>query len=146
MTQPDEQLKQWLRTLIEEEFGPKPIEIAPRWQGGTLILKPDNDTQAKDIPIEVFFKKIIGIRESLRVLEQKINAHPQLSQEDKLTFQSYITKSYGSLTTFNILFKEGKDRFVGSGGGGGDDSASSGKAQLSMKEAKAKLGLNEYGK
>jgi|GEM_PF-2110330 hypothetical protein len=146
MTQPDEQLKQWLRTLIEEEFGPKPIEIAPRWQGGTLILKPDNDTQAKDIPIEVFFKKIIGIRESLRVLEQKINAHPQLSQEDKLTFQSYITKSYGSLTTFNILFKEGKDRFVGSGGGGGDDSGSSGKAQLSMKEAKAKLGLNEYGK
>jgi hypothetical protein len=140
----NEDLKQWLKALIEEECAPRPIEIAPRWQGGTVTLKPGNDTQPKDIPIDVFFKKIIGIRESLRVLEQKINAHPQLSAEDKINFQAYITKSYGSLTTFNILFKDGKDKFVGSGEGGGDEG--SGKQKLTMAEAKAKLGLNEYGK
>ncbi len=89
-------------------------------------------------------KKIIGIPESLRVLEQKINSHPQLTAEDKINFQAYITKSYGSLTTFNILFKEGKDKFVGSGSDGGDEG--SGKQKLTMAEAKAKLGLNEYGK
>lgn len=142
----NDDLKQWLKALIEEECNPKPIEIAPRWHGGSVTLKPGNDTQSKDIPIDVFFKKIIGIRESLRVLEQKINAHPQLSAEDKINFQAYITKSYGSLTTFNILFKDGKDKFVGSGseGGGGDEG--SGKEKLTMAEAKARLGLNEYGK
>jgi hypothetical protein len=139
-----EDMKQWLKELIEEEFSPKPIEIAQRWQGGSIILKPNNDTQAKEIPLEVFFKKIIGIRESLRVLEQKLNTHPQLSSEDKITLQSYITKSYGSLTTFNILFKEGKDRFVGAGGSESDENPNTKK--LSMAEAKAKLGLNEYGK
>lgn len=139
-----DELKQWIKEVIDEEFSPKPIEIAPRWHGGSLTLKPGNDSQAKDIPIDVFFKKIIGIRESLRVLEQKINAHAQLSAEDKISLQSYITKSYGSLTTFNILFKDGKDKFVGSGGGEGEDNDP--KKKLTMAEAKAKLGLNEYGK
>ncbi len=139
----NDDVKQWLKELIAEEFGPKPVDIAPRWHGGSVTLKPGNDSQSKDIPIDVFFKKIIGIRESLRVLEQKINAHPQLTTEDKVTFQAYITKSYGSLTTFNILFKEGKDRFVGSGGDGDEGDP---KKKLTMAEAKAKLGLNEYGK
>ncbi len=144
----NDELKQWLKALIEEECGPKPIEIAPRWQGGTVTLKPGNDTQSKDIPIDVFFKKIIGIRESLRVLEQKLNSHPQLSAEDKINLQAYITKSYGSLTSFNILFKDGKDRFVGSGGDGDEGGGGSGgdKKKLTMAEAKAKLGMNEYGK
>lgn len=142
----NEELKAWLKALIEEECSPKPIEMAPRWHGGTLTLKPGSESQAKDIPIDVFFKKIIGIRESLRVLEQKINNHPQLSAEDKLNLQAYITKSYGSLTTFNILFKEGKDRFVGSGSEGDEGGGGGQKQKLTMAEAKAKLGLNEYGK
>ncbi len=139
----DDNIKQWLKELIDEEFSPKPIEIAARWQGGKITLHPGNDSQSKDIPIDVFFKKIIGIRESLRVLEQKINAQPQLSNEDKINLQAYITKSYGSLTTFNILFKDGKDRFVGAGGDGDEGDP---KKKLTMAEAKAKLGLNEYGK
>ena len=139
----NEDLKQWLKALIEEECNPKPVEIAPRWHGGTVTLKPGNDTQPKDIPIDVFFKKIIGIRESLRVLEQKINNHDGIPAEDRVAFQGYITKCYGSLTTFNVLFKHDKDKFVGagSGGGGGSDP----KEKLTYHEAKKRLGLREHG-
>ncbi len=133
-----EALKQFLVALIDEEFGPRPCEIAPRWQGGTLRLEPDNETQPKDIAIEVFFKKLLGIRDALRVLEQKINSNTSLSQSEKLSLQSYITKAYGSLTTFNILFKDGKDKFVGSSG------KSAGKEKMTLSEAQKKLGLNEY--
>lgn len=131
-------LKEFLVALIEEEFGPTPCEIAPRWAGGKIVLTPDNDTQPKEIPIEVFYKKLLSVRDSLRVLEQKINGHSALSQTDKANLQGYISKSYGALTTFNILFKDGKDRFVGSGG------SKSGKPKMSLAEAQKKLGLNEY--
>jgi hypothetical protein len=137
-------LKTFLIALIDEEFGPKPVEIGPRWAGGTLVLKPSGDQQAKEVPIEVFFKKLTGVREALRVLEQKLNNHDGLSTEDKATFQGYLTKCYGSMTTFNILFKNDKDKFVGSGkGGGGDDDGP--KEKLTMGEARRRLGLKEYG-
>lgn len=133
-------LKDFFLAVIEEEFAPHGVEIAPRWQGGTVILNPGNNTQAKEIPIEVLFKKLLTIRDSLRVLEQKINGNPQLSMEEKASFQSYITRGYGALTTFNVLFKEGKDKFVGSG-----DSSKAGKqAKMTLSEAQKKLGLNEY--
>ncbi len=133
------ELKDFIRDLIEEEFSPRPVAIAERWRDGKIILAPGNDSQPKDVPMDIFFKKITGIRESLRVLEQKLNNHPQLSLEDKASFQSYVTKCYGSLTTFNVLFKEGKDRFVGAGKTADD------KPSMSMREAKSRLGLNEYG-
>ncbi|MBF0442050.1 MAG: hypothetical protein HQK54_09110, partial [Oligoflexales bacterium] len=85
------------------------------------------------------FKKLLTVRDSLRVLEQKINTNETLSQTDKVNFQNYITKAYGSLTTFNILFKEGKGKFVGTGGGGKEK-----EPKMTLSEAKAKLGLNEY--
>ncbi|MCX7011488.1 MAG: hypothetical protein NTW86_02785 [Candidatus Sumerlaeota bacterium] len=89
-------------------------EMAPRWIGGTMRLIPGKeDTQSKDIPLDVFFKKIIGIREKLRVLEQKINHHPSLSWEDKAELEGYITRCYGSLTTFNILFASRESWFTG---------------------------------
>jgi hypothetical protein len=89
-------------------------DIARKWQGGSLVLKPANpEQQAKDIPIEVFFNKIIMARERLRVLEQNINSHPKLDAEDKLHLQQYITRVYGSLTTFNVLFSDKNDYFVG---------------------------------
>ena len=82
--------------------------------GGTLRLTPGREgTQAKDIPIEVFFKKLIGVRDRLRVLEQKINGHAALSPEEKLELQGYITRCYGGLTTFNVLFGNRASSFVG---------------------------------
>jgi len=92
-------------------------EIAERWSGGQLVLKPGKSgTQEKTVPIESFFRKIIAVREKLRVLEQRLNAHPKLSDEDRVALQDYITRAYGSLTTFNVLFADPADRFVGSGG------------------------------
>jgi hypothetical protein len=92
------------------------LEVSKRWLGGTLKLIPGKeDTQPKEIPIEAFIKKIIGVREKLRVLEQKINNHPNLDAADKLELQSYLTRSYGSLTTFNALFADKVSHFVGSG-------------------------------
>jgi len=92
------------------------LELGKRWVGGTLKLVPGRDeTQAKDIPIEVFLKKLVGVRDRLRVLEQKINSHPSLAAEEKLELQGYITRCYGSLTTFNVLFGNRASGFVGQG-------------------------------
>ena len=93
--------------------------IAERWLGGQLIMKPGKaGTQEKTIPIEEFFRKIVAVRERLRVLEQRINSHPKLGDEDRLQLQEYITRAYGSLTTFNLLFAEAEDRFTGTKGSG----------------------------
>ncbi|MCW5892835.1 MAG: hypothetical protein KIT14_20165 [bacterium] len=91
-------------------------EIADRWHGGQLVLRPGKaGTQEKSLKLDDFFRKIIAVRDRLRVLEQRINAHPRLTDEDKLQLQDYVTRCYGSLTTFNVLFAEPADRFVGSG-------------------------------
>lgn len=90
------------------------VEIGEKWKGGVLDMKPGNpDLKSKEVPIETFFHKIVMVRDRLRVLEQNINAHPGLSDEDKVGLQQYITRIYGSLTTFNILFADKDDYFVG---------------------------------
>jgi len=89
-------------------------DLGEKWVGGTIELKPSNPSlKPKEIPIEMFFHKIVMVRDRLRVLEQNINSHPTLSDEDKINLQQYITRIYGSLTTFNILFADKDDYFVG---------------------------------
>jgi hypothetical protein len=91
------------------------VPMATKWNDGTLVLKPGDDSlQEKEIPIDVFFHKIIMIRDRLRLIEQKINSHKVLTDAEKLELQQYVTASYGSLTTFNVLFRETIHQFRGS--------------------------------
>ena len=88
------------------------VPIADKWKGGKLIMEPGTATANKEVPIDTFFHKIVMVRDRLRVMEQKINAS-NLDEADKIDLQQYITRIYGSLTTFNVLFKSTNDYFVG---------------------------------
>ncbi len=87
--------------------------IAEKWKGGKLIIEPNSNLQSKEIPIDTFFHKIVMVRDRIRVMEQKINASKNLDDQEKIDLQQYITRIYGSLTTFNVLFQDKLDHFVG---------------------------------
>lgn len=101
--------------ILEKYHGiTETVEMGDKWTGGKLLLQPENSQlKPKEIPIETFFHKIVMVRDRLRVLEQQINSHPKLSDEEKVNMQQYITKVYGSLTTFNVLFKDQENYFRG---------------------------------
>ena len=93
------------------------VELAGKWAGGTLLLQPaDSSLKPKEIPLDAFFNKIVMLRDRLRVLEQNINSNAKLSDEDKVNLQQYVTRIYGTLTTFNVLFKNKDHQFVGEKG------------------------------
>ncbi len=117
-------LRQFVESTVEAVLDQVGVErpeetvalLAARWQRGRMVLHPsDPALQTKEVPLEVFFHKIVGVRNQLRVLEQKINAHPNLPDAEKVELQQYITRCYGSLTTFNLLFKEKTDQFSSKG-------------------------------
>lgn len=113
-------LKQFVEQTLEQAVEKLGLErpdadsgrLGLRWHNGKVVLHPSDPTlQTKEVPLEVFFHKIVMVRNQLRVLEQKINAHEKLSDAEKVEMQQYITRCYGSLTTFNVLFKEKEDQF-----------------------------------
>lgn len=90
------------------------VPIADRWKGGKIIFEPkDTSLQSKEIPIDTFFHKIVMVRDRVRVMEQKINSSKLLDDQEKVDLQQYITRIYGSLTTFNVLFKLKEQQFSG---------------------------------
>ena len=87
--------------------------MAEKWKGGKLILEPSTNIQSKEIPIDTFFHKIVMVRDRIRVMEQKINSSKNLDDQEKIDLQQYITRIYGNFTTFNVLFQNKLDYFVG---------------------------------
>ena len=109
-----EEFAQAIREALREEAPDVPL--AGKWEGGTVVLRPhDPQLQAKEMPIDALFHKIVMIRDKLRVLEAKLNANEKLSDAEKVDLQQYVTRCYGSLTTFNVLFADEADQFKGSG-------------------------------
>jgi hypothetical protein len=112
---PDD-LEMLLRRIIREEAGMTPVAPAPKWRGGTLVLRPGTPgLQEKTWPIETFFHKVVMLRNRLRNLEQQVNAS-ELPDDVKVKLQGYVSGCYGSLTSFNLLFADEEDQFKGTGG------------------------------
>ncbi len=105
-----------LAKILKAWMGPtEVVELGDKWNNGLMILQPgDTDLKSKEIPIDTFFHKIVMVRDRLRVMEQRINSS-KLSDEEKVNLQQYITRIYGSLTSFNVLFKYKDDHFKGEG-------------------------------
>ncbi len=113
-----QQIKMALKDCLREEGVTGETFLGQRWSGGKIVIHPrDPDLQPKEIPVDDLFHKVVMLRDRLRVLEQKINGNKSLPEREKVELQQYITRCYGSLTTFNVLFRDKADQFVGQRGG-----------------------------
>jgi len=100
------------KAIVREMEAQHSAELAPKWEGSSLFFVPkDKSLKDHEIPIDKFMHKVVMMRDNLRVLEQQINSSSTLSQGDKLKLQGYITKCYGSMTSFNFLFYDEEDKF-----------------------------------
>ncbi|MFM7774235.1 MAG: hypothetical protein ACKO9V_05215 [Candidatus Kapaibacterium sp.] len=106
-----QEIKVLAARLVEEMESRHSADMAPKWTGGTLMVVPaDASMKAYEMPVEKFMHKIVMMRDNLRVLEQQINANSELTEGEKLKLQGYITKCYGSMTSFNVLFRHDEDK------------------------------------
>ena len=109
-----DELMEFFREAVGEAAVPP---LAPKWEGGMIqILPGKSELQGKELPIDALFHKVVMVRDRLRTLEQKLNGHPKLSDGEKVEMQHYITRCYGSLTSFNVLFRDKHDQFAGQKG------------------------------
>lgn len=109
--------RQELMDVFLEAAGFTDATLAPKWEGGVIqILPGKKELQGKELPIDVLFHKVVMVRNQLRTLEQKINSNDKLTDAEKVELQQYVTRCYGSLTTFNVLFRDKEDQFIGAKG------------------------------
>lgn len=107
-----EDIKKLAMALLDEMDKRHSAELAPKWEGGSIFFIPrDSSSKDHELPIDTLMHKIVMIRDNLRVLEQNINSSESLSEGEKLKLQGYITRCYGSLTSFNFIFREESDKF-----------------------------------
>lgn len=105
--------KSLIRVLRRFSDVQETVPLGQKWIGGRMVLFPgDTSLKEKEVPIDTFFHKIVMVRDRVRVMEQRINAS-NLTDEEKVDLEQYITRIYGSLTTFNVLFKNKEDQFIG---------------------------------
>jgi len=105
-----------VRQALRDEAGGGEPSLSPRMVGGHVAFRDSEGRVVKEVDAHTLFRKVTAVREKLRVLEQKLNNHPKLDPGDVAELQAYLTRSFGSLTTFNFLFREDADKFRGSGG------------------------------
>lgn len=105
-----------VRAIFQEALGAHDVSLAPKWEGGHVQVVPKEGGQAREWPIGALLDRVVVIRDRFRILERRIAAHPKLEPSEKTDMQSYVTRCYGSLTTFNVLFRDKGDQFIGQRG------------------------------
>lgn len=100
------------KRIVSEMNKLQSADLAQKWEGAKIkIIPADNNLNEHEIEMDTFMHKIVMVRDNLRVLEQQINSNKTLSEGEKLKFQNYVSRCYGSMTSFNFLFSEDRDKF-----------------------------------